>query len=294
MTAPPRALLHAVEARLGCAVADHRPIGGGCINAAHVLVAASGEEVFLKWNAHLPPDAFAAEADGLHALRARARGVRVPAPLGWSEPGADGPGWLALEHVAAGRPGPRFADLLAEGLASLHAPTGEPSGWTQDNWIGSLPQANTPAPWPRFWRERRLAVQLERAGADGRLDPARAPWPRVLDRVEVLLQDAPEPGLLHGDLWSGNVYADGQGVPVLVDPACYRGDGAVDLAMATLFGGFPAALGERYAECTGRPTPPPALEAAYQLYPLLVHVNLFGGSYVRAALRTAGRVLDEG
>jgi fructosamine-3-kinase len=119
---------------------------------------------------------------------------------------------------------------------------------------------------------------------------------RMLDAVDRALEDAETapPSLLHGDLWSGNVYPDSNGQPVLIDPALYRGHREVDLAMSELFGGFPAAFLSAYQEA--RPLDEPyrrVRRPLYQLYYLLVHVNLFGGSYVGATLAAAEKVVAE-
>jgi fructosamine-3-kinase len=140
--------------------------------------------------------------------------------------------------------------------------------------------------WAEFWRMRRLEPQLELARAAGRLPGRQADWDRLMERLPALLDNAEMdgPSLLHGDLWGGNVMAAAAG-PVLIDPACYRGHREADLAMTELFGGFGpefyAAYGEQWPLLAGYPRRRPV----YQLWYLLVHVNLFGGGYVS---QTAG------
>ena len=96
---------------------------------------------------------------------------------------------------------------------------------------------------------------------------------------------------LHGDLWGGNLHVDDKGAPCLIDPAVYGGHREVDLAMMQLFGGFGARVFAAYEEIA--PLAPGAAERVplYQLYPLLVHVNLFGGSYVSGVKRALSTVL---
>ena len=138
-----------------------------------------------------------------------------------------------------------------------------------------------------------LAADLSRAGTLASSD--RLQVERAADAVMsplTAISDADGTSLLHGDLWSGNVLFDASGAPVLIDPAVYVGHREVDLAMTRLFGGFPEAFYEAYAEAW------PLIEgwedrlAIYQLYPLLVHARLFGGSYVSAVVRTARTILD--
>ena len=292
MIPPP--LRASVEARLG-AIRDARPVGGGCINHAMRIETAAGP-VFFKHNEDSSPGMFAAEADGLCALRAVADGaLRVPDVLAVhdaaeSVDAADGaPAWIALEWLEPGPRDPGFSEKLGRGLAHLHRSRQAGRwGWERANFIGSLHQSNEPtASWAGFWRDRRLAPQLDLARRNGRLPATEGEWERLIDRLPDLL-DAGEvdgPSLLHGDLWSGNVVS-AAGEPGIVDPAVHRGHREVDLAMAELFGGFDAAFHAAYREAL--PLAPGYREArrgVYQLYYLLVHVNLFGGGYVA---QTAG------
>ena len=281
------------------AVARAVPIGGGCINHGAWLVTDADESFFLKWNVHAPAGMFAAEADGLRALAA-ADALRVPQVIAHG----DAPAFLLLEYVEPGRPGRDYAERLAAGLAALHRSAngatdprwGHGWGWPRDNFIGSLDQANATSPtWGAFWRDRRLAPQLALARERGHFAGAGARTiERVLERGEAMLAPVEDegPSLLHGDLWGGNVYADAEGRPVLIDPAVYRGHREVDLAMSELFGGFPSGWPDAYDDAW----PIDAAyhdhrRALYQLYYLLVHVNLFGGGYEAGCLTAADVVL---
>ena len=301
---PPQMVLRSVEAaleeRLGAAVRvrESVPVGGGCINPSARLETDDGQHFFLKWNASVEAEMFPAEADGLQAL-AGPGSLRVPEVLGWGGSGSvPDPGWLLLEYVPQGSPGPDWGRRLGEGLARLHGAGDRTSGfgWHRENFIGSLPQGNGEGrSWADFWRDRRIQPQLRMArnggyltGGDGRvLDD-------LLERMDRLLPDDEEgpPSLLHGDLWSGNYYPDSHGQPVLIDPAVYRGVGEVDLAMMELFGSFPRGFREAYDSLRVISAGYDAyLRDLYQLYYLLVHVNLFGGSYVGGCLGAARRIL---
>jgi len=258
---------------LGSAVVDWNAVAGGDINAAHQAHLADGRDVFVKSNAKEPPGMFAAEARGL-AWLAEARALRVPAVL------AQGLGYLVLEYVQAGRR--RFDEALGRGLATLHR-AGAPSfGLDHDNFIGRLPQANGPkTTWAEFYRERRLEPQLRLAVDDRRASPAmRRGFERVLPRLEELVGPPEPPARLHGDLWGGNAMADQQGRPCLIDPAVHGGHREIDLAMMRLFGGFSDRVFAAYAEDFPLTDGSEARVPLYQLYFLMVHVNLFGGSYV--------------
>jgi protein-ribulosamine 3-kinase len=299
----------ALAARSGKAVRirSTTPVGGGCINPAARVEADNGESYFLKWNPAHPPAMFAAEADGLTALAAPAV-LRVPEVFAWGGNGTGiDPSWLLLQFIPPGRPDSQYGQRLGEGLALLHAsastgqePLVRPTyGWHRDNFIGSLPQENQASDdWVVFWRERRLAPQVRRARDGGYFTGTGG---QVLDRLmnrldEVMAGCVVEgPALLHGDLWSGNFYVGPSGEPVLIDPAVYRGSGEVDLAMMELFGRFPSGFREGYQS---RRRLAPEYDAfrrdLYQLYYLLVHVNLFGGGYVSGSLAAAERALRGG
>jgi fructosamine-3-kinase len=291
-------------------------IGGGCINHGARLETDAGSSLFLKWNAAAPAGMFDAEAEGLQALSA-ADALRVPAPIAWSAGSGDATAvsWLLMEYVHPGRTSPDAEERLGTGLAALHASasasapvvaaatggaTDEASrtrghgsngfGWRRDNWIGSLPQANEPMrTWGDFWRERRLRPQLGLARERGYL--AEDVLDDVLDSTAPALADVGAPDLLHGDLWGGNWFASATGEPVLIDPAVYLGHGEVDLAMSELFGGFGARFYDAYRDARGITGAYGSYRRElYQLYYLLVHVNLFGGSYEAGALHAARRV----
>lgn len=289
-------LIHLLAERTGRTptLTESHWVTGGCINSAAYVDTDAGDRAFVKWNARAPADFFRREAEGLEALAA-AGPIRVPEVLGWSAPGSAGPPWLALEYVPSGRPDGRFEKLLGEGLGRLHAPAapGGRFGWATDNYIGSLEQSNGwDDDWSGFWRDRRLAPQLASAAAFFSASDL-VDFDTLFRELDGLLEacGAEGPSLVHGDLWSGNVYVDAQGQPVLVDPAVYHGHREVDIAMSELFGGFGAGFYEAYEGA--RPLSSGYAEsrrALYQLYPLLVHVNLFGRGYVdgaRRALRNA-------
>jgi fructosamine-3-kinase len=270
---------------LGSRILRAAPVGGGCINHGTRVETDGRATLFLKWNTSAPAGMFDAEVDGLRALRA-VRGVRAP------EPFAAGSAWLLLEHVEPGSPNASTAKRLGEMLAALHGGADSTVfGWSCDNWIGSLPQANAPAEsWSDFWRDRRIAPQLERARRLGYLK--QPTLDRVLDVIPGALADVVRPELVHGDLWGGNWLADASGQPWLIDPAVYRGHGEVDLAMSELFGGFDGAFHRAYDEAHGRSSAYPAYRRdLYQLYYLLVHVNLFGASYEAGARLAAEKVV---
>jgi fructosamine-3-kinase len=276
-------LAAAVGAALGAGVAGAEPVHGGSINRALRLTLDDGRAAFVKHHPDAPAGVFRAEADGL-AWLARAGALRTPAVLAVADE-PDAPRFLALEWIAPGPPDP---GAFGRGLAGLHRAGASAFGWERDNFIGPLPQRNDPVPggWPEFYGERRLLPMAEAAVAAGALD---ARFLHDLDRLRARLSDLagdPEPpARLHGDLWGGNAILAAEGGPVVVDPAVYGGHREVDLAMMRLFGGFPAAAFAAYDEAF--PLQPGHQDRVdlWQLYPLLVHVVLFGGGYAGQARR---------
>jgi fructosamine-3-kinase len=278
-------VLPAVEAALGSAVVSWDSVSGGDINEAHQAQLADGRWVFVKSNPDAPAGMFGAEARGLDWL-GQARALRVPKVL------AQGADFLVLELIRTGRRKSDFDELLGRGLAALHR-AGAPSfGLDHDNFIGRLEQANQPLPtWSEFYRERRLLPQLRLAVDGQRASVAmRRGFDRLLPRMEEFVGPPEPPARLHGDLWGGNAMVDEQGLPCLIDPAVYGGYREIDLAMMRLFGGFGPRVFAAYDEAL---PPSPGHETRvplYQLYFLMVHVNLFGGSYVASVEHALTRV----
>lgn len=261
-------------------IATARAVGGGCISPSARIGLTDGDVAFLKWteDAKTPDRFFRAEAEGLERLDA-AGAVRIPAVRAVEDR------WLLLEWLEPGAATDAMWERLGEELAALHRVRAEAFGAAEDNFIGSLPQANGwSESWPEFWRDRRLLPRYREAyetGGFGHRDRAR--FDALLDRLEDALGDAGAEGasLLHGDLWSGNVHPLGEGRAALIDPSCYYGHREVDLAMAELFGGFGRRFQDAYDEAWPRVEGYREVRRPiYQLYYLLVHVVLFGGSYL--------------
>lgn len=266
---------------LGATITATRRLGGGDINDAYRAELSDGRAVFVKRNARAAPDMFEAEAHGLEWLRAGP--LRVPEVL------AIGERFLVLELL---QPSPRtedFDETLGRGLAALHREHPERFGLARDNYIAYLPQSNAAHDdWATFYREERLRPQIERAGLRSDL---RRRFDRLFERLDDLVGPAERPARLHGDLWGGNLHVDEVGAPCLIDPAVYGGHREVDLAMMRLFGGFGARVFAAYDEAY--PLAPGSADRVllYQLYPLLVHVNLFGGGYLGQVERALDRYL---
>jgi fructosamine-3-kinase len=265
-----------LEALLGEPVRSLHALSGGDINDAYLVETAHGR-AFVKTRADAPPEMYACEAEGL-AWLAAAHALPCPGVIAVSAQ------MLVLEYV---EPGPRVRDFdvrLGRGLAELHRFGAPAFGLARDNFIANLPQPNGALPtFVDFYRERRLMPMLE--GLDARL---RGRFDALFTKLDALIPAEP-PARLHGDLWSGNVHATPAGEPMLIDPAVYGGAREVDLAMLQLFGAPSPAFFAAYDEVYPRLPGHEQRVALYQLYPLLVHVRLFGGSYLGGVQRGLAR-----
>jgi fructosamine-3-kinase len=262
-------------------------LSGGCINVAVKLDTTAGN-FFVKFNER--PEAlamFAAEARGLELL-ASAGALRIPAVLAHGQQA--GRAYLVLEYLGPGFGAANYWANLGRGLAQQHRQQSPTFGLDFDNYIGELRQANPPSgDGLAFFAEHRLRAQAGLAFYHGLVGQD------LLRQVDKLCERLPqllpaEPAcLLHGDLWSGNVLVDGAGQPALVDPAVYYGFREAELAFTQLFGGFADDFYAAYQEAY--PLEPGFAERAaiYNLYPLLVHVNLFGQGYLSGVERTLAR-----
>lgn len=258
------------------------PLGGGCINNGGKLETSVGS-FFIKWNdIENFSGMFEAEAKGLHLLSTTGT-IVAPNVVGNSF--TDLHQFLLLEFVESNSTSANFWNVLGRQLAALHKIENECYGLSHDNYIGSLPQRNDwRNSWIDFFIELRLLPQLSRAINSGRIDASASKKFEILFKKLPVLLPNEEPSLLHGDLWSGNVIADQHGAPCVIDPAVYFGHREVELAFTKLFGGFDAGFYESYEEVFPVTSGFESRVDLYNLYPLLVHVNLFGGSYSRQVM----------
>ncbi|MCX7626197.1 MAG: fructosamine kinase family protein [Candidatus Sumerlaeaceae bacterium] len=294
-----RDFLHKLEQKLSdtlgkdIRIQEWSTANGGCINAGMRIKLSSCETFFVKWNTHAPPDMFVREAEGLTALK-KATSLRIPSPILAAEPDGGTPAFLVLEDLLNPQltsdsvPSRRsFDEILAEGLAELHSAVGPAYGFEHNNYIGSTPQPN---PWTRNWieffRVHRLEHLWKLLSQKQKLpDEAHALVRRFLDKLDnVLDKTGIQPVLLHGDLWGGNVMRAGDGMPALIDPACYYGDREADLAMTQLFGGFSHRFYAAYNEAFPLERGYSERACVYNLYHILNHALLFGSGYLAQAL----------
>lgn len=308
----PDPIRSAVEGALGHAVRTVQPVSGGDISSAARLSMEDGRKYFLKWGAVLSggfegsaslsatnASLYELESAGLRLLRIKLAEIGQEHRLYVPEPLMNGSDFLLMEWLDEGERRPESSTSFGRGLALLHSlgqngphsahSPGRDFGLDHDNVIGRLPQSNRPwKTWGAFYLQERILPQLRLNNSRG--NAALLHW---LDRLEERAHWAethldeifpPEaPSMLHGDLWGGNYMTMRDGTTALIDPAVYWGHREMDLAMTRLFGGFDPEFYTGYEEVW--PLAPGAAQRASlcQLYPILVHANLFGGSYVGRA-----------
>lgn len=265
-------------------------IGGGCINQAFKL-SDGCQHWFVKTNTAEQLSMFEAEAAGLNAMAETAT-IGVPSALctGTHESSS----YIVLDYISHGRSNRDSQRLAGERLAQMHQHQAESFGWHRDNTIGATPQRNTwTADWISFWRDHRLGFQLQLAAAKGYGGRLQKLGDELLERFPALIDHAPHPSLLHGDLWGGNITFNTRAEPVIFDPAVYYGDREADLAMTELFGGFSQDFYNAYNDTWRLDEGYRVRKRLYNLYHILNHLNLFGGGYGSQAEGMMDRLLAE-
>mgnify|MGYP001171919258 CR=1 FL=1 len=243
---------------LGSDILFARPMSGGDLSEVVALDLKDGRRVVAKAG-----PGGASEAQMLRAIRAA--GAPAPEVLGVSDT------LLLIERVETdGGPAGAWDDLAAV-VGRLHGARGERYGWRCDHAFGSVTVANGERDdWVGFWADNRLRCHIPHIDA-----PLARRLEALADRLSEYLPRDPAPSLLHGDLWGGNVLSAGGEVTALIDPACYHGDREVDAAMLTLFDSPP----DRFFDALELESGWRERQPVYRLWPLLVHLRLFGSGY---------------
>ncbi len=274
-----------VEAATGQRPIAQRALAGGCVGEVRRLDFADGTAVVAKSGS--ADSRLDIEGDMLTYLSERTE-LPVPAVI------LSAPDLLVMDYLPSGGAIDAGAEHHgADLLAALHDISTDTFGLDFDTLIGGVHQPNAPCrSWLEFFRDRRLIHMADEALQAGRLPTAvRQRIDDLAARLDEWIDDSAAPSLIHGDLWNGNVLVasapGGNRISGLIDPAIYYAEAEIELAFSTLFKTFGADFFDRYRE--HRPLRPGFFEERcdlYNLYPLLVHVRLFGGGYVGAVERT--------
>lgn len=263
-------------------------VAGGSINQTYKIL--SGANTFFCKVYHTTrghEDFLIKEVHGLNFLK-KFNCIRTPEVI-WHGV-HDDTQILLLEWIEQGARSRSFWKKFGEQLAALHQHQGEHFGLDENNYMGALPQENTPhSDWCDFFRECRLKPQISLAEKNNLIDAkTQHHFEIIFGRLNDFFPSS-KPSALHGDLWSGNFLCDEKGNPVLIDPAVYYGDRNVDLAMTTLFGGFDQDFYESYHYHLAIADNQKEQWDICNLYPLLIHLNLFGKGY----LSSVGSILKK-
>ncbi len=274
---PKLAIKHKLEAALDCTVTAIEPLSVGFELSGHIISLQDGRKAAVKVASTQSPPSLSLEGYMLESLRSQSK---LPVPKVYYSDDS----LLIMEWIEGrGRINVPLQHHAAELLAELHHASFAHFGFERDTLIGPLHQPNIEeTSWVTFFTQHRLLYMAQQAHKEASLPST------VLKRLEALAHKLPSllhepahPALLHGDLWTGNIIADDNKVAGFIDPAIYYGHPEIELAFTTLFGTFNKAFFDAYENIS--PLEPDFHETRldiYNLYPLLVHVRLFGASYI--------------
>lgn len=270
-------ILPYITSCIGEKVMNARAVSGGDISSAYRIDTVK-KKYFLKVNnASFAMDMFRAEQKGLQAIE---KTKTIAVPHVFLVDAIEGQAFLLMDYVESKRPDTSDYQRLGNQLAQLHQHSQADYGFLSDNFIGSLPQQNNRhINWSAFYWSERILPQLQLAIKARLIQTNMIPEETKAITLFREISGDVKPSLLHGDLWGGNYLIATDGTPYLIDPAVYFGHSMVDIAMSRLFGGFGSGFYDAYHEIIPKSTHYDAQIELYQLYYLLVHLNLFGISY---------------
>lgn len=258
-------------------------LGGGCINNAMKVITSHGM-YFLKWNNTAMADIFEKEAAGLIELKkAAGESLKVPEVIAFAA--IDGtPGFLLLEYLESSGGNAKSDEKLGRGLAQIHRYLSDKFGFYSDNYCGATTQNNHwKENWAEFYSVNRLGFLLQKIKTERQFyEEDYKVIKRLIEKLPGLLPESSVPALIHGDLWSGNYMHTIHG-PALIDPATSFSEREMEFGMITLFGGFSSRFFDAYHEVYPFPDDWKQRNRLYQLYHILNHYLLFGGSYLSQA-----------
>lgn len=273
-------------------------LAGGCINQVYKVKGKQSSKAYvLKLNDDLKQEDstkfFLAEKQGLETLSSHCSQynikIRIPKVL------SQGENYILLEFIESGPVNDIYEGAFARELYKMHSQKFLSEQVFQDNYLGRTQQINPSigkSNWSDYFWENRILYILSNIG-DSSL---KHEFLEAGDSLKPFIEKfEPHIGLIHGDMWSGNVFFDQDGVAVLIDPAVSMGDGRADIAMSKLFS---RRTGAFYEECNTQTIWKKfpleelhLLDEVYNLYHILNHALLFGGSYAEQAKTSLNHVL---
>ncbi|PWK78911.1 fructosamine-3-kinase [Mucilaginibacter oryzae] len=272
-------VINAVKRKLNVDINAVHQVSGGDINEVYRLQASDRDYLIKINNRYKYPEMFKREAEGLAAIKATET-IAVPDVFWGGE--TEDESFLLMEWINTVQPSKHSSTDLGIQLAQMHRCTAAMFGFDTDNYMGSLHQSNKRHhTWSKFFIEERLQPMVKIGFDKQELTKADVHLFDELYKKLPSLFDEELPSLIHGDLWGGNYMISVGGKPYLIDPAVSYGNREFDIAMTTLFGGFDNAFYLAYHEAFPLQAGWRQRLKLWNLYPLLVHVTLFGGGYAR-------------
>ncbi|MDQ0351182.1 fructosamine-3-kinase [Alkalibacillus filiformis] len=256
-------------------VIEIKSVAGGDINDSYYIQTYENK-YFIKLNEQSPNRFFEMEAEGLEKIN-RTNTINVPKVHSYSD--TPNKSHILLQWIEQGRSFQE--DILGEKVAMLHNTYSSKHGYDHFTYIGTLEQPNALYKnWHDYYSSCRLKAQYDIGVDRGNIKGKRQSqlWD-VIERCEELLPKNVNPSYLHGDLWSGNWLYNKKGEPYLVDPSFLYGDRHFELAFTYLFGGFSEDFYQGYKNIASIEDYFEDIKPLYQLYYLLVHLNIFGEMY---------------
>lgn len=272
-------IIHDIEVKLDVIISKVIPVSGGNINKVYRLQTSSTNSFLLKVNSLCEyPGMFKFEQEGLAIIQST-QTIAVPNVLLHGE--TEDESYLVMQWIEPGQYTRKASQKLGEQLAQMHRHTSASFGFTVDNYMGSIVQSNKlHSTWNSFFIEERLKPMIKIALKKNALSSNDIlMFEKLFQQLPELFDEEP-PALVHGDLWSGNYLIDTNEVPYLIDPAVSYSNREFDIAMTTLFGGFDSSFYKAYHSNFQLQAGWKQRLNLWNLYPLLLHVNLFGGSYI--------------
>ncbi|MCA0132204.1 fructosamine kinase family protein [Winogradskyella alexanderae] len=277
-----------LESFLNMSIIDSRPLSGGDTSSVYKLDTENKTSFILKCGpVKISNEMFQAEVKGLHLIE---NTETIKTPKVYDSGVHNDISYILMEYVTSKSPTKADFSRLGLQLANLHKHSSASFGLDYNNFIGRLKQQNNLTnSWIDFYGSQRLGIQFKLASNNGLLKDSEIPSSELIKSyLETICQDI-KPTLLHGDLWNGNFLIATDGTPYLIDPSVYFGHAEIDIAMSKLFGGFDISFYNAYHIQNPITAHYQKRLEIYQLYYLLVHLNMFGASYYSSVKRVLNK-----
>lgn len=278
--------IHIIQEKTKTKVLYQKPLKGGNTNKIYLLETTTLPLVVKSNSSKKYPDIFEYEKKGLEKLQ-QTKTIRIVETINQVNSGHLS--FLILNYIQPKTKTKQFWENFGIKLNQLHQTQSKFFGLDSPNYIGNLTQQNNwCASWAEFYITQRLEPQLKKAIEKGLLKGSTQQFEKLFHNVDSFFPKEP-PSLVHGDLWRHNFISGENNTPFLIDPSIYFGHREMDIGMTLLFGGFEAQFYEAYNSETPLEKKWEERVPLAQLYPLLVHLNLFGNKYESPIKRTLNR-----